>query len=200
MSHLKVVLFGINADPPHEGHLKIVQEVQKILGPEALFIIMPTGPHPHHKTQYACFEDRLHMTKLLFEGYHNMIVDDFEGHQKHLAYTLDTLKYLYAKYKASQYYFIIATDVANHFFSWHEPTQVLCLATPIIIPRKGYSLNHEVLEKMQAINKPLCLEDSIPEISSTEIRQILSLNKACKNMPGSILNYIDQKNLYSEKR
>lgn len=196
MSLSKVVLFGINADPPHEGHLSIVQKLQKLLGPQALFIIMPTGLHPDHKTQYASFEDRLNMTKLLFCGFHNVIVDDFEGHRDKLAYTLDTLKYLYAKYKAASYYFIMATDVVNHFFSWHEPDQVLALANPIIIPRQGYSLNKDVLEKIEAVSKPVYVDETIPDICSTEIRKHVHLHQTCQNIPLSVLEYIQQKNLY----
>lgn len=197
MSHSKVVLFGINADPPHYGHLKVVLETKKFFGDQALLIIVPAGIHPHNKKQYACFNDRVHMTKLLFQGYSHVVVDDYEGHIKGPSYTLDTLKYIHDKYRASSYYFIIATDVANDFFSWHKPEEILALANPIIISRKGYDCDIQVQEKLKKWSHPIFLNVDIPDISSTAIRTMNLLIPSAEELPESIKTYIQEKKLYS---
>lgn len=193
----KVVLYGINADPPHHGHLKVALEVQKALGHDTLIVVTPTGKHPHNKPQTASFSDRLNMTKLLFQGHSNIVVDDFEGHSQKESYTLETLQYLHGKYKASSYLFIMATDVLNHFFSWHQPKAVLALATPIVVPRKGCDLDLANFEKLKNLTPVLLIDFDGIEISSTQIRQDLHKGRFPDGLPVSIKRYIQAKRLYN---
>lgn len=193
----KVVLYGINADPPHNGHLKVALEVQKALGQETLIVVMPTGIHPHNKPQCASFSDRLYMTQLLFQGYSHIVVDDFEGRSQKAAYTLETLQYLHGKYKATSYSFIMATDVLNHFFSWHKPQAILSLATPIVVPRKGFDLDLAVFEKLKNFTPVLFIDFEGIKISSTEIRQDLNKGHFPDELPASIKSYIQEKRLYN---
>lgn len=51
MNQKKIVLFGLNADPPHLGHLQVVQELERLLGQGTQFVIMPTGEHPFEKSK-----------------------------------------------------------------------------------------------------------------------------------------------------
>jgi nicotinate-nucleotide adenylyltransferase len=196
MKFSKVVLFGINADPPHEGHLKVALEVQKTLGEGTLIVVMPTGLHPHGKEQKASFMDRLNLTKLLFQGYNHIIVDDFEGALNEKAYTLDTLKYLLAKYQMKSFYFVMSTDVANHFFSWHKPDEVLSLAIPIVVGRKGYNLDSDVLEKLQKCSKPIFINKDIPDVSSTSLRKLIQEGKQVAYLPKPCFDYIQKQHLY----
>ncbi len=196
MTKPKLVLFGLNADPPHLGHLKVINEVKKHFDPQALFVVVPSGIHPHQKKQNASFNDRLQMTKLLFQGCEHVIVDNYEGHVQKTSYTLDTLKYLHAKYKTHELYFIIATDVANLFYSWYEPNHILALAIPIIVTRQGHPLNPQFLKHLQDDTRPLVLKTDSLDVSSTKIRQQIKNNQVPDSLSNNVWTYIQEKGLY----
>jgi nicotinate-nucleotide adenylyltransferase len=188
----KIVLFGLNADPPHLGHLQVVYEVEKQLGPETLFVVMPTGNHPLDKPQVASNTHRLAMTQLLFMGSKRVMVDDFELNKVTKSYTLDSLIHLKTKYPHSQLYFIIATDVANNFFSWHEPIKILSIADPIVVSRVGFELNPEVKEEFYKKSHPVILETHSLPISSSEIRQ----KRVLEHLSSEVKKYVEDHNLY----
>lgn len=196
----RAVLYGINADPPHLGHLKLVRELQKKMGSDTTIIVIPAGIHPFNKIQHACFEDRLNMTKLNFRDVSHVIVDDIEGRNEKPCYTLDTLMYIRSKYKADEYYFVLASDVANHFFSWHKPLAVLGAAIPIIVTRKGYYLISEVKEQFEKLSQPMFLDLDIPEISSTQIRDRIHKNEVAHDLNCDVSQYIIDHRLYSNSK
>jgi nicotinate-nucleotide adenylyltransferase len=195
----KIVLFGLNADPPHLGHLKVLHEVEKVLGLDTLFIIMPTGVHPVEKAQNATAPQRLAMAQLLFKGYDRALVDDYEIRKESRAYTLDTLIHLKAKYPHNRLYFIMATDVANHFFSWHESEKILAMASPIIVSRVGYTLDPHVRLELMKKSKPLILETHSLPISSSDIREKIQGSLECKDISHDVKAYIEQHGLYRKK-
>jgi len=192
----KLVFFGINADPPHLGHLHVLNEVEKSLGPETLFVVMPTGDHPQNKPQMAAKKDRLAMTQRLFSGYKHVRVDDFEILKHGPSYTLDSLIYLKGHYPHKDLYFIMAVDVANHFFSWHEPLKICQIAIPIIISRPGYHLDEQVKMKLEKLTHILILKNESLDISSTNIRHDLKMKKNSKDLSPSVLEYIHNHHLY----
>lgn len=67
MNRNKRILFGINADPPHLGHRHVIHELEKALGQNVHFVVMPAGVHPFKKSQVGSKEDRFNMAKLLFQ-------------------------------------------------------------------------------------------------------------------------------------
>lgn len=195
----KIILFGLNADPPHLGHLKLVQEVRKKMEPDAFFVIMPTGFSPYNKAQSASGADRLAMTELLFGQVSYAKVDDFEIRSKNKSYTLDSLIHLKTTYPHAELYFLIGADAAAHFFSWHEPAKILQLARPIIASRKGYVLNPEILEKITKITPSVYFEIETLPFSSTEIRTSLSYKTFSPYLSHEVNAYILQHSLYLKK-
>ena len=196
MNPKKIVLFGVNADPPHLGHLQVVQELERLLGQGTQFIIMPTGQHPFDKPQVASKFDRLVMARLLFQGYSHVTVSDYEINKNEKTYTLDTLIHLKSQFRRDRLYFVMAIDVANHFFSWKEPEKICQIATPIIVSRVGYHLHQDIEEKLQKMCSPLILNTNSRDISSTEIRQELHQKKNPKDLPANLYEYIKSHHLY----
>lgn len=196
MNETKIVLFGLNADPPHLGHLKVVHEVEKIVGQEATFIVMPTGDHPFSKKQHVAADHRLMMTKLLFQGLKQVIVDDYEIKKTSTSYTLDTLIRLKSRYPQSPLYFIMASDTANSFFLWHKANEILKLAIPIIVSRPQYELDKNVLDELYKLCHPLIITINSLDISSSKIREDLNKGKGSLDLSKEVLNYIHSHHLY----
>lgn len=198
MNQLKVVLFGLNADPPHLGHKKLCQDALDYLGPNTLVIVMPSGQHPFEKSSHASSNDRLKLTKLLFEDMPHTVVDHYEVCKKNKSYTLESLVYLKSKYPQAQLYFLISVDAANQFFDWHQPQAILALASPIIAQRKSYSLDPGCKDRMLGLCKPVFLNNDPLDISSTSIRLALNLHRKSDYLLPSQIAYINHHDLYKK--
>jgi nicotinate-nucleotide adenylyltransferase len=196
MTKKNLVLFGINADPPHLGHLEVILELKKRFDPNTKFFVMPAGIHPFAKNQVAKKEDRLEMTRLLFSNIPNVIVSDYEIHQEGTSYTLDTLKHLKKKNPECELYFVMAQDVANHFFAWKEPYEILSLATPIIVPRLGYVMESGLIDKFKA-HRLLILPIKTLDVSSTQIREEVKRKGVSSDLTEDVMTYIKEHRLYT---
>jgi nicotinate-nucleotide adenylyltransferase len=196
MIETQLVLFGLNADPPHLGHRQVIHEVEKALGQGATFIAMPTGEHPFQKKQHASSHDRLMMTKILFQGLKQVKVDDYEIKKKDSSYTIDTLIYLKSHYPKTRLYFIMATDAANSFFNWRDAERICQLATPILVSRVGFELDEKVKDKLLKLCHPLILKTNSLNVSSTDIRRQLQIGGDVKDVPKEVLDYIKEHHLY----
>jgi len=191
-----IILFGLNADPPHLGHLQVINELKKHFDQKTCFIVMPCGQHPFHKLQNASLRDRLEMTKRLFCDLKNVEVSDLEILKKQAAYTIDTLEFLKQKYPQKELFFVIAQDVANDFFSWKDPEKILQIATPIIVPRVGCSLSQELFDRFKQYKVPLIIPINSLDISSTNIREDIKEHHFSNDVPKNVLDYILEKKLY----
>jgi len=201
MTKPKLILYGLNADPPHLGHLRVIEELQKKLCPQDFFIVMPTGQHPSGKSQNASRHDRFVMTQLLFRDLKNIAVDDFEIMRDKPAYTVETLQYLASRYPERELFFVMACDVANQFFSWHEPEQILDTARPIIVSRSDTEFSDRVLAQIKNKVEPLVIPIKGLDISSTQIRSALKASYQDPWVPpfglsDEVLDYIEQHQLY----
>jgi nicotinate-nucleotide adenylyltransferase len=195
MSEKELILYGINADPPHLGHLRVVEVLLKRFK-DAEVIVMPTGDHPFSKPQKGSNHDRFVMTELLFKGLERTTVDDFEIASKSKSYTVHTLEHLKAKYPDINLFFALSSDAANHFFSWHEPEKILKLATPIVIARPHVGLDPKVVDQLKKLSHPIFLEDEMLDISSTQIRSAFKEGKIPTEIELGVLDYIISHKLY----
>jgi nicotinate-nucleotide adenylyltransferase len=196
MNKKKIVLLGINADPPHLGHQKLCFDVLKALGPDTHVIVMPAGLHPFGKQSKASFKDRLELTELLFADLSHVSVDNFEGSKQGLSYSYETLVYLKSKYPQAQLYFVISYDAAASFFSWHKAHQILCLATPIISKRPSYQLEDKIRHQFEALSHPIFLNNEPLEVSSSSIREALRLHRHSLYLTPLQNDYIIKNKLY----
>lgn len=190
------VLFGIHGDPPHLGHLNVVLELKKHLGHGVTFFVMPAGAHPFLKVEHASKEHRLEMTRLLFADVPHVIVSDYEIKKEGICYTVDTLRHLKNKNPTLKLYFVMAQDVANHFFSWKNPEDILSIATPIIVPRIGHSLQDGLIDQFKPVIPEILMIKTL-DISSTSVRAQLKKERFSKDLSGPVLSYILEQDLYT---
>jgi nicotinate-nucleotide adenylyltransferase len=93
--------FGVTANPPHKGHLQVVQ---KALTQIDEVWISPVYQHPFGKKMIN-YERRLHMLELLFQNMHGVRIleVDKEYYQRfhQMPYSYDLLQYLQKEYHIS---------------------------------------------------------------------------------------------------
>ena len=94
---MKVGLFFGTFDPIHNGHLKIVNEVQKNgLVKKILFIVTPQSPFKVNNT-ITSFNHRVNMLNLAISDIPNLNYSDVELNLKYPQFTSNTLRFLKKK-------------------------------------------------------------------------------------------------------
>jgi len=78
----KIAVFGGTFNPPHIGHLKIIEKLQALKKHNKIFII-PTYLSPYKElVDYISVQDRLNMLNLLFANIDNIEISDIELKKK----------------------------------------------------------------------------------------------------------------------
>jgi len=167
-----IALFGGSFDPPHIGHIGIVESALRELTIDKL-LIAPAYLNPFKSSSMANPAIRLEWIKKIFQEYDRVKVSDFEINQHKSTTTFETITHLSKAYEVK--YLIIGADNLSKITAWSNFEWLNNNLIWVIANRKGYNIETTYL------NNFIILEVSIDDISSTELRM------------GEKIEYIDEK-------
>ena len=180
-------LFGGSFDPPHLAHVLAV--AWALAGGEVGRVwVIPSGGHPFGK-KMAPYADRREMCRRAIACFGRRVrLDNVErGNRVH--YTIDTVRELSRRHPGQSWRWIMGSDTLEESQQWRAFAQVMRLAPPLIIPRRGHVPRGGSHRR----------DFTLPDLSSTFLRRRLAARRLegleCL-LPGSVLDYILQKNLY----
>ncbi len=154
----RVGLLGGSFNPPHLGHLMLVDIAWGRLELDQLWVV-PTFDHAFGK-DLAPFEDRLEMCRLTFSPVGDRVhVLDVERHLPAPSYTVQTVRALLAQAPSAQPVWIVGSDILDELDRWREPDELQRLARLFVVPRPGYPHPERV-----------DVDVTCPEVSSTAVR------------------------------
>lgn len=193
-------IMGGTFNPIHIGHLILAQEVREKMNLDNI-IFIPAGNPPHKQiNDIVGAAHRLEMVRLAVENNEKFYVSDIEIERVGKTYTYDTLIELHKMYFGNKIYFIIGYDTLKELNTWRKISEVCKLCSFIVVNRNNdYSEMNEEIEKKKSEYDAQIHVVNIPniEISSTNIREKLLLNKSIKYIvPDNVLNYIYKNGLY----
>ena len=192
---------GGTFDPIHFGHLAIAEAAREEFNlRQVLFIPANIPPHKRERN-IICAAKRLTMVKLATADNEYFEVSDIELKRPGLSYTVDTLTELKCgQYTDAEFYFIIGTDSAEEFATWHEPEQILAKCHIIVTSRPGteFKAEHLAAELGEKVYEKIhCLTTPQLEISSTDIRRRLREGKSVRYLlPEAVRKFIYREGLY----
>lgn len=203
-----IAFFGGSFDPVHLGHLRIAEDVREFFGLEKI-VFIPASISPLKSHTNASAEDRLNMLNLSIKDNPYFELSDYEIKKEGKSYTIDTALY-FAKILPYKPVFILGTDSILTFHKWKNPKELLNIANFIVVGRRkdSYKNVSQYLKKVFDFSNIYYNEKIIKDgvyffdsrridISSTEIRERIKLNKSIKYLvPKEVEDYINQKNLY----
>jgi nicotinate-nucleotide adenylyltransferase len=178
-------LFGGAFDPPHLGHVALVEEARRRFAPERVVVLVVADPG--HKGVDADAVDRLALARAAFPG------DDVE--LDHHARTVDLLRdgaYL-------DPLFLVGADEFVDFPSWKEPDAVLELARLGVATRPGYPSGQleAVLAQLARPDRVLLFEIQPVDVSSSKVRGRVSRGKSIEGLvPPAVQRAIADAHLY----
>lgn len=198
---MKIGIFGGTFDPPHLGHKKYAEEAIERLSLDRLTVI-PTFIPPHKRFDGASGEDRLEMTRLLFDGNEKITVSDLELERKGKSYTCETVKLLREKFPEDELIFLVGSDMLLSFHTWREPQHILDCVKLCAVTRNSATDEDEMQGYINTYFKErkdrfiICSFTPL-ELSSTQVRNAVKNGEPIKKMTGGqVEKYIKEKELY----
>lgn len=191
-----LLVFGLSANPAHQGHVQLVSEAASALrthgSPISRVLITPvyrrnaTGKQKDDLPE--TFEDRFAMCLLAATEIADrlsplQIPVEVSRIEETLAklrsepnWTMETLTELHAHWPAHQLMFLLSSDIVSgtepELARWSRIDELLRLTTLVICPRPGHLWNVDYLLQLKRQDAHLILlaELALPDISSTAIR------------------------------
>ena len=202
----KIVIMGGSFDPLHNAHLEMAKQVRDFTEAVAL-ILIPTAQNPlkAHQT-VASGEDRVQMIRETLVHEPNLYVSPIEIDREGKApsYTADTMREIRSSIaEDAELFLLLGIDNVLGFKNWRGIDQIFSLVDGVMtVPRgeRGLDLiteeNTELPRDYVESLKENFLPLSIPELSSTEIRESYKEgDDPSELLPPEISRYIEEKAL-----
>lgn len=151
-----IALFGGSFDPPHLGHVAIVEAALKTLDVKKV-VIVPTYLNPFKSASHASAKLRLKWLKKIFFDLDNVEISDFEIRQNRAVNSIETVRHL--SRKTEKIYFIIGADNLESLSRWYQYDELDKMVTWVIATR----------DKIEIPSRFITLNIS-RQISSTQLR------------------------------
>jgi nicotinate-nucleotide adenylyltransferase len=143
-------MLGGAFNPPHIGHLALAQEARARLELDEV-LLMPMAHAPHREIEpEPGAEVRLRMTELAVQGDLRLNACPIEVDRGGRSYTVDTLRTLRDRGPADERFLLLGGDQAAQLSTWHEPEEILRLATIAVAEREGWE-RERVLEGLREV-------------------------------------------------
>ncbi len=179
---LNLAIFGGSFDPPHIGHIKIVQKSLETLPIDKLFIV-PTYLNPFKDSFHAPADIRYKWIKEIFKNSDKVEVLDYEIRQKRAVSTIETVKYLYKNYNIDKLYIIIGADNIKKLKQWKDFDTLQKLATFVVAARDGMDIPKNLINLEISAN-----------ISSTKLRESMDERYIPSSVKQEIISFYKEKN------
>jgi nicotinate-nucleotide adenylyltransferase len=179
-----IAVFGGSFDPPHTGHLLVLAYVRAVHEPRRILMV-PAFKHPFGKEATASFEHRVRMCELVTRSVPGTEVSRIEEDLGGVSHTLRTVEALRDRHPGAALRLVVGADVLIDTTRWHHWESVVAIAPPIVVGRTGYP-------------RPEACPFDLPEVSSTELRRRLSVQREGQGMlPAAVEQHILAHGLYA---
>jgi nicotinate-nucleotide adenylyltransferase len=196
---LRVGILGGAFNPPHTGHLVCAQEAVVQLELDKV-VFMPVGRAPHRELQGdPGAEERLEMVELATADDERFEVSRAELDREGPSYTSDTLRALREATPDDELFLILGGDQAAALAGWHEPEEVLALATVAVAERLSWSRQAIGIKigRLKGMREIRYLDMPILQISSSAIRRRAAAGQPIRYLvPDKVAAYIEANGLY----
>ena len=184
----RIALFGTSADPPTAGHQAIVCWLCDRYDWVAVWAA--DNPFKSHQTP---LEHRGSMLRLLIEDInparHNVgFYPELSSYR-----TLSTVEMAKCWDADADFTLVIGSDLVSQLPRWYEVEELLRQVELLVVPRPGYALEEDSLERLRQLGARVAIADLTgPDVSSTAYRE----NGDTHALTPPIEAYIHREHLY----
>ncbi|MEA3306811.1 MAG: bis(5'-nucleosyl)-tetraphosphatase (symmetrical) YqeK [Elusimicrobiota bacterium] len=194
MKKEKIIIYGGSFDPPHKAHFRLLKGAIKEIKPDRVYVV--TGwRSPFKSFPSVSYLDREKMFRLGAREFDlgaktKLVFHPFEYKRKKVTYTYQTVNYFFSKYPSAQIFFLMGSDCFNSFNRWKKYTLITKKAILLVGRRRGF------MPQGNSEKSTVFLKGVFPEISSSEIKKTLFAYGTVKNIPATVVEFIERKKLY----
>ena len=161
----------------------------------------PVGQAPHRTIENdPGAEVRLTMCEHATAGDARFGVSRIELDRPGLSYTVDTLRSIRDSSDGAELFFLMGGDQAMALPTWHEPGEVLGLATVAVVERAEHR-RAEIAKQVRSIrgdDRAVFVDMPRIDVSSTLVRRRAAAGLPIRYLvPDKVANYIGAESLYS---
>jgi len=172
---MKIGLFFGSFNPIHTGHLIIANYLANYEVDEVWFIVSPQNPFKQ-SAELLSAAYRLELVKIAVENDERFLVSNIEFNLPKPSYTINTLQAFSINYPLHDFCLVIGSDNLLGIANWKSSTEIIDNYKILVYERPGFptitsNITHN---NIKFLNAPLL------DISSTEIRYLLSNNKSIR--------------------
>jgi nicotinate-nucleotide adenylyltransferase len=181
-------LFGGAFDPPHNGHVALIEAARERFDLERVLVLVVVDPG--HRTVALDFGRRLELARIAFSALPRTEVVPEEH-----AFTVDAV----AGRRFGDAIFLVGADEFADFLAWKDPNGVLEQVRLGVATRPGYDA--ESFESVLAqLERPKCVEffeiPAVP-VSARELRERLARGERIDGLvPEAVADEIETQGLY----
>ncbi len=200
----RIGIYGGTFNPPHVGHIRAAQYALS-LGLDALLVIPScVAPHKDIPEGSPTPQQRLQMLQLGFADMDKIQISDLELQRGGASYTYETVAQVKKQYPDAEIIFFMGTDMFLSFHTWKNPGQIIENASLGVFYRgqkdEQAAVARQKLFLTEKGAKVYLVENPVTEISSTDLRRLLTLRCAEEFLLPAVADYIRQNRLYGTDR
>ena len=201
----RVGIYGGTFNPPHTGHIGAGLQAMQTLGLSMLYVIPDRiAPHKEIPEGSPTPMQRLEMLRIVLKDQPNVTVSDLELQREGKSYTYETIEQLRAIHPHAELVLLMGTDNFLTFHQWRHPERILNQASLGVFYRGERGEKEQIADlkaKMEADgHKVYLVSNDVVEISSTNLRRMLTFGCAEPFLPQGVAEYIRSNNLYGINR
>jgi len=171
---MKKAIFGGSFDPPHLGHLEVIQQTIISLNIDKL-IVVPAFLNPFKSKSYAPAELRLKWLKAMTKEMPSVSVSSYEIDQNRSVASIETVRHFKDD---DEIYLIIGADNLEKLSQWKDFEALDAMVTWVVATRD----NIEIPQKYISLNVN-------QDISATQLRKQIEEAYLDKSIAKEILDY-----------
>lgn len=204
---MKLGIFGGSFDPPHRGHVRLVQEARHRLGLDRVLFV-PTANPPHKaepgRAPVAPALRRFAMVEMALLEEEGLFASPFELRLDRATYTVETLEHFRSEEPEAELHLLVGSDSLAQLETWRRWRELPKLARLVVLGRSGSepaTVRAELPEELRTLldrGGMDLLADLMIDVSSTEIRRRLSLGEPVDEewLHPLVLDYATKYRLY----
>ncbi len=174
---MRRLCFGGSFNPIHVGHVLCARLAAESSGFGGVRLI-PSAANPHKPdARLASAENRIAMMQAAVCADPFFIVDTIETRRGGVSYTFDTASALIDAGETAPITWLIGTDLLPRLHTWHRFDELMSIVAFLVMKRPGQIIDFESCDTR--VRQLLANVVEVPqiEISSTAIRERVSLGK-----------------------
>ena len=193
---MRIGLFGGAFNPPHLGHLVCAQEAHAQLELDVV-VWVPVGQAPHREIpQDPGPEARLQMCDYATAGDERFGLSRIEVDRDGPSYTAETLRELAERSPSDELVLILGGDQAAALPAWHQPDEVIRLATVAVAECAG-SDRARVEDALAGRTEAVFFDMPRIDVSSTMVRERAAGGRPIRYLVSDkVANFIGAQSLY----